>query len=161
MTGNQRLDQLGLNDKQATKEEIQAALQNSPNVLQDWWKNKSEIGKAWRGLTGQTSAEATLQANQMNIANQNYWNQVAMKREDTAHQREMADLQAAGLNPWLSVGGGGSQAASMSTAQAEPVDGSKALQATSAAALLAIVKLLSRKTERSTSSTNINYNFKR
>ena len=119
----------------------------------------SWLSKAWKGLTGQASAEATLKANEMNIANQNYWNAITMQREDTAHQREMADLQAAGLNPWLSVSGGGAQSAQLNTATAEPVDGSKMLQATSAAALLAIVKLLSRSTTRTT--TNTNYNFKK
>ena len=123
------------------------------NTFREWTlgfplKATSELlnqgSKLWKGLTGETSAQATLEANERNIANQNYWNQVAMEREDSAHQREMADLQAAGLNPWLSVGGG-AQSAALSTAEAQPVDGSKMLQATSAMALLAITKLLLKK----------------
>lgn len=102
------------------------------------------IGNLFKGISGKTSAEATAKANETNIANQNYWNEVQMQREDTAHQREVADLQAAGLNPWLSVSGQGAQTSALSTAQVEPVDGSKILATTSAATLLALVKLITK-----------------
>lgn len=117
----------------------------------NWISGK--VSDLWKGLTGQTSAEATIKANEMNIANQNYWNEKMMEREDTAHQREMADLQAAGLNPWLTVGSSGAAANGLNAAQAEPADGSKMLQATTAMALLAITKILGRNTTR----TNFNY----
>lgn len=100
-----------------------------------------EFGKLWNGLTGETSAQATLEANERNIQNQNYWNQVAMQREDTAFQREVSDLQAAGLNPWLAVGGSGAQTAAYSSAQVQPVDGSRILQATTAMAMLALSRV--------------------
>lgn len=115
--------------------------------LMDWGIKKlsGPASQLWNGLTGQTSAQATKEANERNIQNQNYWNEITMQREDTAHQREVADLQAAGLNPWLSAGGNGASTVSLETAQAEPEDGSKVLQATSAMALLALTKLLLKK----------------
>lgn len=136
--------------------QAQEAWNNGEHWLQkgyNWVSGK--VSDLWKGLTGQTSAEATIKANEMNIANQNYWNEKMMEREDTAHQREMADLQAAGLNPWLSVGSSGAAANGLNAAQAEPADGSKMLQATTAMALLAITKILGRNTTRT------NFNFKR
>lgn len=107
-------------------------------------KTQNSLSSLWKGLTGETTAMATLEANQRNIENQNYWNTIQMQREDTAHQREVADLQAAGLNPWLSAGGG-AQASSLNTTQVNAEDGSKILSATTGMALLAIIKLLAKK----------------
>lgn len=139
------------------KENLKAQKETFKEDWRTYWNEYSALGKLWNGLTGQTSANATIKANEMNIANQNYWNQVMMEREDTAHQREMADLQAAGLNPWLTVGGSGAAANGLNAAQAEPADGSKMLQATTAMALLAITKLLGRTTSR----TNTSYIFRK
>ena len=100
------------------------------------------IKNLWNGLSGDASAQAISEANERNIENQNYWNEIQIQREDTAHQREIADLQAAGLNPWLSVSGTGSAAGSLQSPQVEAVDGSKIMQATTAMALLALTRMM-------------------
>lgn len=41
------------------------------------------------------------------VAEQRALNELQMAREDSAHQREVADLRKAGLNPWLSSTSGG------------------------------------------------------
>lgn len=110
-----------------------------------WYVAGDTAGNAikdiFNGLTGKTTAEATAKANEQNIALQREVNAQQQYNVEHAHQIEAADLQAAGLNPWLSVGGGAQQA-NLQTAQVEPVDGSKILQATTALMLMMALKTM-------------------
>ena len=54
------------------------------------------------------STAGSLYANRQNLKNQDYWNNVSIELANTAHQREMADLEAAGLNPILAANSGAS-----------------------------------------------------
>lgn len=67
--------------------------------------------------------------NQQNIDFQKAENDITRQREDTAHQREVMDLQAAGLSPLANLGGAQSQALSAPQVQAAQADANGYLQA--------------------------------
>lgn len=76
-------------------------------------------------MAGSTFAGAYYQANsaeRINKLNRRYQeeaNRISQDLANTAHQREVADLRAAGLNPILSAGGSGASTPQIGAVQAE------------------------------------------
>lgn len=68
------------------------------------------------GVGPAISTAGALYANRQNLKHQDYWNNYQVELSNTAHQREVADLEAAGLNPILSAGGSGSSTPSLRAA---------------------------------------------
>lgn len=62
------------------------------------------------------STAGQLYTNRQNLKNQNYWNEVSIELANSAHQREVQDLEKAGLNPILSSGGSGASTPSLHAA---------------------------------------------
>lgn len=103
-------------------------------------------------LSGLISSAAQLYANRQNILNQNRLYNSQVELANTAHQREVNDLRAAGLNPILSaMNGTGSASPTPQAANVQPVDGA-------ASALSSYVQMMNQSKMAQAAETNAETN---
>lgn len=123
----------------------------------DWYKDSKQNGGTFSSIvdaiTGRSNTEATnsataalqedAQAHQSELAAvDRAWKEEQMnierERADTAIQRQTADLQAAGLNPWLAAGTQGAGSPGVANTTMSSSSANSAMNATMSGAQIAI-----------------------
>lgn len=94
-------------------------------------KGSRALGDIWLNMTGQTAKME--------------WEK---NMSDTAHQREVADMKAAGLNPVMSAGGGGASSPSAPSGGGDPLSAILGLIGTAAKVMNSSANLIKANTDR-------------
>lgn len=102
---------VGVSEIFTSQGSFKGAMNNFGEILSNWGKTANDVGHQnmlgnWIAkMTGSRLTDAEMQANEWNeqqvLA---AWNR-QMEADNTKYQRQVADMQAAGLNPMLAAGG--------------------------------------------------------
>lgn len=77
----------------------------SSNALQSKWARNNFMLAQYESLRDQQNTDRNLAFQKQQFAYQQRENDIARQREDTLYQRSVADMQKAGINPLVGVGG--------------------------------------------------------
>lgn len=102
---------VGVSEIFTSQGSFKGAMNNFGEILSNWGKTANDVGHQnmlgnWIAkMTGSRLTDAELQANEWNEQQVLAAWQRQMEADNTKYQRQVADMQAAGLNPMLAAGG--------------------------------------------------------